>query len=57
MMVMRNGFIVFGKSSPVSPQNFDQALGRKFAYEDAVRQLWPLFAFGHKQAQADGLIC
>lgn len=56
MIMMRNGFMVFGKSSPISPQNFDQALGRKFAYEDAVRQLWPLFAFGHKQAVADGLV-
>jgi len=45
IVVMRNGFTVIGKSAPASPENFDAALGRKFAYEDAVRQLWPLMGF------------
>lgn len=42
VLVMRNGFIVIGKSAPADPANFDPALGRKFAREDAIRQLWPL---------------
>jgi hypothetical protein len=45
ILVMRNGFTVIGKSAPASPANFDPDLGRKFAYEDAVRQLWPLMGF------------
>lgn len=44
-LVMTNGFTVIGKSAPASPQNFDAELGRKLAYEDAIRQLWPLMGF------------
>jgi hypothetical protein len=45
VVVMRNGFVVMGKSAPASPENFNVELGRKFAYEDAVRQLWPLMGY------------
>lgn len=44
-VVMNNGFTVIGKSVPASPANFDAQLGRKLAYEDAVRQIWPLMGF------------
>jgi hypothetical protein len=39
---MSNGYIFVGKSSPADPANFDEELGKKFAYEDAVRQIWPV---------------
>jgi Phage protein (N4 Gp49/phage Sf6 gene 66) family len=42
ILVMRNGFTVIGKAAPASPENFNAQLGRDFAYEDAVRQIWPL---------------
>lgn len=42
LLTMANGFSVMGKSACVNPHNFDAAVGRKFAYEDAVEQLWPL---------------
>lgn len=45
LLVMRNGFTVIGKSAPASPANYNAELGRKYAYEDAVRQLWPLMGF------------
>lgn len=45
ILVMKNGFTVIGKSAPASAENFNAELGRKFAYEDAVRQLWPLMGF------------
>jgi hypothetical protein len=45
LLVMKNGFTVIGKSAPASPENFNRDLGKKFAYEDAVRQLWPLMGF------------
>lgn len=49
ILVMNNGFTVIGKSAPASPENFNAGLGRKFAYEDAVRQLWPLMGFALRE--------
>lgn len=45
LLVTRNGFTIIGKNAPASPDNFDAELGRKLAYEDAVRQLWPLMGY------------
>jgi hypothetical protein len=45
MVRLRNGFILIGKSAPLSPDNYDLEKGQTFAYEDALRQTWPLFAF------------
>ena len=45
VVVMRNGFSVVGKAAPADPANFNPALGRKFAREDAIRQLWPLMGY------------
>jgi hypothetical protein len=53
ILVMRNGFTVIGKSAPASPENFNAELGRKFAYEDAVRQLWPLMGFALRDRLAE----
>lgn len=63
VLVMKNGFIVIGKSAPASAENFNPELGRKLAYEDAIRQLWPMMGFAlrdtlHNKNQAailDGL--
>lgn len=48
-LIMKNGFVVIGKSAPASPENFNAELGKKLAYEDAVRQLWPLFGFALRE--------
>jgi hypothetical protein len=45
VLTLDNGFTVVGKSAPMSADNFDAAKGRQFAYEDAVRQMWPLEAY------------
>lgn len=45
ILVMKNGFTIIGKSAPASPENYDPELGKRFAYEDCVRQLWPLMGF------------
>lgn len=45
LLVMTNGFTIVGKSAPASPANFDAEFGRKLAYEDCIRQLWPLMGF------------
>lgn len=39
---LANGFIVIGRSAPADPANFNADLGRQFALEDALRQVWPL---------------
>jgi len=54
IVMMKNGFVVIGKSAPASPENFDAELGRKFAYEDAVRQLWPLMGFALRDRLSRG---
>lgn len=54
ILVMQNGFTVIGKSAPASPENFDPEKGRLFAYEDAIKQLWPLegYALRERLSQA-----
>lgn len=48
LLVMKNGFTVIGKSAPASPENFDAEYGKQLAYEDAVKQLWPLMGYALK---------
>ena len=45
VIVVENGFALVGKSAPADAENFDEALGMKFAKEDALRQMWPLEAY------------
>lgn len=54
ILVMKNGFTVIGKSAPASPENFNAELGKQYAYEDAVRQLWPLMGFALRDRRANG---
>jgi Phage protein (N4 Gp49/phage Sf6 gene 66) family len=54
ILVMKNGFTVIGKSAPASAENFNPDLGKKFAYEDAIRQLWPLMGFALRDRLAAG---
>lgn len=42
-----NGYFLVGKSAPVDPDNYNAEYGKHLAYEDALRQAWPLLAFGH----------
>lgn len=42
VVTMDNGFMCVGKAAPASPENFNQQLGEKFAYEDCIKQLFPL---------------
>lgn len=45
ILVMKNGFMVVGKSAPASPENFNAAYGRELAKEDAIKQVWPLMGY------------
>jgi hypothetical protein len=39
---LRNGFIVTGESAAASPSNFDEAIGRKIARDNARAKIWAL---------------
>ena len=54
LLVMENGFTVIGKSAPASAANFNADLGRKLAYEDAIRQLWPLEGYALRERLWEG---
>jgi len=41
-LLLDNGFVLVGKSAPADPGNFNEELGRQFARDDALRQMWPL---------------
>lgn len=49
ILVLKNEFTIIGKSAPASRDNFDPVLGQKLAYEDAVRQVWPLMGYALRQ--------
>ena len=52
ILTPQNGFTIIGKSAPASPENFDAEKGATFAYEDAVRQLWPLMGYALREKLA-----
>ena len=41
-LTLRNGYIVLGESAAASPENFDQAIGRKIARGNAWHKIWAL---------------
>lgn len=45
ILLLRNGFMVVGKSAVASPVNFDAKLGREIARKDAVSQIWAPMGF------------
>lgn len=53
ILTMKNGFTIIGKSAPASAENFDAEKGRRFAYEDAINQLWPLEGYALRERLAE----
>jgi hypothetical protein len=41
-ITLENGFTVIGTSSCVSKEQYNQALGEKYAYEKAFNEIWML---------------
>jgi hypothetical protein len=39
---MENGYTINGHSACVDPTKYNQALGEKYSYEDAINKAWPL---------------
>ena len=48
-LILRNGYVVVGKSAAVSIANFDEEIGRKVARDDAREQIWALEGYLLKQ--------
>lgn len=49
VLVLKNGFTVTGESACASPENFDEAIGRKIARANAVNKVWPLMGYALKE--------
>lgn len=45
VLVLRNGFVIVGKSACVDAANFNEDTGQRLAYEDALKQVWPFLGF------------
>ena len=54
ILELENGFTIKGLSACVDAANFDLMLGRKYAYENAIEQIWPLegYLLAEKMNQA-----
>lgn len=51
-ITLENGFAVVGQSAAASPENFDAEIGRRLAFKDARRQIWPLEGYLLRQRMA-----
>lgn len=48
-LVLKNGFTVTGESATVSPDNFNEEIGRRVAKQRAVNKIWMLEGYLLKQ--------
>ncbi len=49
-LTLDNGFTVIGESACVSAENFDAAIGNKYAREAAVSKVWQFLGFRLRDA-------
>ena len=56
LLTLANGYTVSGESACVSPKNFDAAIGRKIARENARNKIWQLEGYLLREKCAEGLI-
>ena len=49
VLVLKNGAIVSGESACVSPENFNEEIGKKIAREKAREKIWQLEGYLLKQ--------
>lgn len=52
-ITLKNGFTVVGESACIDPNNFDQIIGQKIAYENAFEKLWQLEGYRIKAQLAE----
>lgn len=61
VLVLENGFTVTGESACASPENFNEEIGRKIAYDNAIDKVWLLEGYLlkqnlHEQAQSQEML-
>lgn len=44
-ITLKNGFTVRGESACVSPENFDEEIGKRISYDNARDKIWQLEAY------------
>jgi len=52
ILTLKNGFLVTGESSCVSTENFDAALGRRIARDNAKNKVWGLEGYALRERLA-----
>ena len=52
-LTLRNGFVVTGESAAADPANFDEAIGRRIARENARNKIWPLEGYLLRQRMSE----
>jgi hypothetical protein len=52
VITMANGYMVVGHSAPASPENYNLEKGRRFAYENAFKQIWSLEGYALRERLA-----
>lgn len=52
MLTLKNGFNVTGESAAASPENFDEAIGRKIARENARQKIWMFAGYALREKLA-----
>jgi hypothetical protein len=45
VLILRNGFVIVGKSACVHRENFNEEVGQRLAREDAIRQIGPFMGW------------
>lgn len=53
-LTLRNGYIVVGESAAASPENFDGAIGRKIARQNARNKIWALEGYLLRDRTSNG---
>jgi hypothetical protein len=53
VLTLQNGFVVTGESACASPANFNQKIGEKIAYKNAMDKIWMLEGYLLKQQLYD----
>lgn len=52
VVIVTNGYSFVGKSAPADPLNYDPDYGKKLAYDDVIRQMWPVYGFAKRMELA-----
>lgn len=50
-ITLDNGYSVRGESACVNPENYNQEIGERIAFDNAFNKLWPLFGFFLAESQ------